>query len=57
MLWQHLAILLSFPNGSAGDTGDRGSFLGWEDSLEKEIAPHFGILAWEIPWRAEPCGL
>ena len=24
-------------------------FLGWEDSLEKEIATHFGILAWRIP--------
>ena len=24
--------------------------LGWEDPLEKEIAPHSSILAWEIPW-------
>ena len=24
--------------------------LGWEDLLEKEIAPHSSILAWEIPW-------
>ena len=23
-------------------------FLGWEDPLEKEIATHFSILAWEI---------
>ena len=23
-------------------------------SLEKEMATHFGILAWEIPWREEP---
>ena len=23
--------------------------LGWEDPLEKEIAPHSIILAWEIP--------
>ena len=57
LLWQHLAILLSFPNGSAGDIGDRGSLLGWEDSVEKETAPHFSIFAWDIPWRAEPCGL
>ena len=28
--------------------------LGWEDSLEKEIATHFNILAWEIPWTEEP---
>ena len=24
--------------------------LGWEDSLEKEMATHSSILAWEIPW-------
>ena len=23
--------------------------LGWEDPLEKEMAIHSGILAWEIP--------
>ena len=31
--------------------------LGQEDSLEKEMAPHFSILAWEIPWTEEPGGL
>ena len=31
--------------------------LGWEDHLEKEIATSFSILAWEIPWTEEPCGL
>ena len=25
-------------------------FLGWEDPLEKEMATHSSILAWEIPW-------
>ena len=25
-------------------------FLGWEDPLEKGMATHFSILAWEIPW-------
>ena len=28
--------------------------LGWEDPLEKEIATHSSILAWEIPWTQEP---
>ena len=28
----------------------RVRFLGWEDSLEKEMAAHSSILAWEIPW-------
>ena len=31
--------------------------LGWEDPLEKEIATHSSILAWEIPWTEEPGGL
>ena len=28
--------------------------LGWEDPLEGELATHFSILAWEIPWTEEP---
>ena len=24
--------------------------LGWEDPLENEMATHFSILAWKIPW-------
>ena len=28
-----------------------------EDSLEKEMATHSSILAWEIPWTEEPGGL
>ena len=31
--------------------------LGWEDLLEKEMATHFSILAWKIPWTEEPSGL
>ena len=31
--------------------------LGWEDPLEKEIATHSSIVAWEIPWTEEPGGL
>ena len=25
-------------------------FLGWEDTLEKEMATHSSTLAWKIPW-------
>ena len=32
-------------------------FLGWEDPLEKEMATHSSVLAWEIPWTEEPAGL
>ena len=31
--------------------------LGLEDSLEKAMATHSSILAWEIPWTEEPDGL
>ena len=31
--------------------------LGQEDPLEKEIATHSSILAWEIPWTEEPSRL
>ena len=27
--------------------------LGREDTLEKEMATHFSILAWNIPWMEE----
>jgi len=28
--------------------------LSWEDPLNKEMATHFSILAWRIPWTEEP---
>ena len=28
--------------------------LGWEDSLEEEMATHSSIVAWRIPWIKEP---
>ena len=28
--------------------------LGQEDPLEKEMATHFSIVAWKIPWTEEP---
>ena len=31
--------------------------LGQEDPLEKEMATHYRILAWGIPWTEEPAGL
>ena len=30
--------------------------LDQEDPLEKEMATHSSILAWEIPWTEEPGG-
>ena len=31
--------------------------LGWEDSLEKEMATHSSILAWRLPRTEDPGGL
>ena len=48
-----------FPDGSAVKNlpamqETRVRSLGSEDPLEKEMATHFSILAWEIPWTEEP---
>ena len=31
--------------------------LSREDPLEEEMATHFSVLAWKIPWTEEPGGL
>ena len=36
--------------------GDEGLILQ-EDPLEKEMATHCSIVAWENPWTEEPGGL
>ena len=28
--------------------------LGWDNPLEEEMANHFSIVAWKIPWTEEP---
>ena len=42
------------PPANAGDTVPS---LGQEDPLEKGMATHFSVLAWESPWTEEPGGL
>ena len=32
-------------------------FMGREDPLEKKMATHSSILAWEIPWTEQPGNL
>ena len=39
---------------SACNAEDLGLILGWKDSLEKGMATHSSIRAWEIPWTEEP---
>ena len=36
--------------------GGMGLIPGQEDALEKEIATHSSILAWEIPWTEDLVG-
>ena len=31
--------------------------LGWKDPREEDMATHYSILAWRIPWTEEPYGL
>ena len=31
--------------------------LGWEDPLNKGMATHSSILAWEVPWTEKPGGI
>ena len=42
---------------NAGNIETRVRSLGQEDPLEKEVATHSSILAWEIQWTEEPGGL
>jgi len=44
---------------NAGDTGEGGSILGSgrPKILEREMATHSHICAWEIPWIEEHGGL
>ena len=46
--------MVKSPLASAGDSG---SIPDREDPLEKEMATHSSILAWEIPWTEKPGGL
>ena len=54
----YLPFYTGFPDGSVvmnlpASARDLGS-LAREDPLEKEIATHSSVLAWEIPWTEEP---
>ena len=40
----------------SANSGDARA-MGWENPLEKEMATHSSILAWEIPWTEKPGGL
>ena len=52
-----VALGVKNPPASVTDVRETGSYPGWEDPLEEEMAKHFSILAWRIPWTEEPDGL
>ena len=53
---------MGFPGSSVvknppANAGEAGLIPGSGRSLEKELAAHSSVLAWEIPWTEEPGGL
>ena len=50
------AVVMNLP-ASAGDARDTVLIPGSGRSLEKEMATHSSILAWEVTWTEEPGGL
>ena len=53
---------MGFPGGSAVKNPSAMQeiwvqILGGKEPLEKDMATHFGILAWEISWTEESRGL
>ena len=45
------------PPANVGETRDSSSIPGLGRSSGEEMATHFSILAWGIPWREKPGGL
>ena len=63
---QRICLQLEIQTGFPGDSVVKNlpakqetqiGSLGWEDPLEKEMASHSSVLAWEIPWTEELGGL
>ena len=52
MIWASLVAQLVKNLPAMPETGIQS--LDQEDSLEKEMATHSSILAWELPWTEEP---
>ena len=52
-----MALVVKNPPANAGDIRDTVQSLGWEDSLEEEMATCSSILTWRNPRTEEPGGL
>jgi len=53
LVWAFLPSVSAVKNLPA-IAGNTGSIPGWKDPLEKEMATHSSILAWETPWTEQP---
>ena len=51
--FQVVLVVENLP-ANAGEVRDADSVLGWEDSLEEDLATHSTILAWRISWTEKP---
>ena len=49
-----VALVVNNLPGNTGDTEMQFRSLGWEDTLEKQMATHSSVLAWKTPWTEEP---
>ena len=61
-VWKLLTVSSGSPGGSvvknsSAKAGDVGLIPEPGKSLEKEMATHSSVLAWEIPWMEEPGAL
>ena len=53
----YLSLVAQMVKNPPAIQGTRVQSLGREDPLEKEMATHSSILAWELPWTEESGGL
>ena len=58
MIWHYLISTSGFPGGSVVKNPlmqeTQVQSLGWEDPLEKGMASHSSVFAWEIQWTEKP---
>ena len=52
-----MVLEVEYLPAKAGDTRDTSAISELEDTWEEEVATHYSILAWRIPWTEEPGGL
>ena len=53
-LASQVVVVVKNPPADVGDPGDAGSIPGSGNALEKGMATHSSIRAWEIPRAEEP---